>query len=36
MSTIKGGKKKRRGKNHTSDEMNTFTEPDEGQYFVKQ
>ena len=35
MSTIKGGKKKRRGKNHNSDELNVFVEPEEGQYFAR-
>ena len=35
MSTIKGGKKKRRGKNMNAAFMKPFTEPQEGQYFAK-
>lgn len=34
MSTIKGGKKKRRGKN-TTNITKPFNEPEEGQYFAK-
>lgn len=35
MSTIKGGKKKRRGKNMNTTFAKPFVEPTEGQYFAK-